>query len=141
MIAAMADRGARYFTVDEAQALLPEVDALLARARAQVARVQGLEGGAGEPQPGHRRNGHVQHDTMDQAPTREREQAATELRTIVTRLGELGVIVRDIRAGLVDFPTLRGGREVYLCWRVGEPHAIRWWHEVDAGFQGRQPLD
>ncbi|HEV8191644.1 MAG TPA: DUF2203 domain-containing protein [Ktedonobacterales bacterium] len=55
-------------------------------------------------------------------------------------IAELGVIVKDLEAGLVDFPALRGGREVYLCWRLGEDH-IGWWHEVDSGFAGRQPLE
>jgi hypothetical protein len=51
-----------------------------------------------------------------------------------------GVIVRDLDTGICDFPALREGREVYLCWRVGEER-IGWWHEIDGGFAGRQPLD
>lgn len=51
----------------------------------------------------------------------------------------LGVHVKDFRTGLVDFPHERGGRIVYLCWRPDEDE-IGWWHEVDAGFAGRQPL-
>jgi hypothetical protein len=47
--------------------------------------------------------------------------------------------VKDPATGLIDFRSLRGGREVYLCWRLGEGE-IAWWHELDAGFQGRQPL-
>ena len=50
-----------------------------------------------------------------------------------------GVLLKDVNAGLVDFPTLRGGHEVYLCWKYGEDQ-IRYWHDIDSGFAGRQPL-
>jgi hypothetical protein len=49
------------------------------------------------------------------------------------------VIVRDLERGLVDFPGLREGREIYLCWEEGEPEVAHW-HETDAGFSGRQDL-
>jgi hypothetical protein len=52
----------------------------------------------------------------------------------------MGCILKDINTGLVDFPTVRKGREVFLCWQHGEPE-IAFWHDVDAGFAGRQPLD
>ena len=55
-------------------------------------------------------------------------------------IAELGVILKDLEVGLVDFPAHRNGREVYLCWRLGEDH-IGWWHEIDSGFAGRQPLE
>ncbi len=53
---------------------------------------------------------------------------------------ETGVQVKDINAGLLDFPALRNGHEVYLCWKYGEG-PISFWHEVEAGFAGRQPID
>jgi hypothetical protein len=49
-------------------------------------------------------------------------------------------LLKDLDTGLIDFPTLRDGREVYLCWQLGEPH-IAWWHEIETGFSGRLPLD
>ena len=63
-----------------------------------------------------------------------------ELRESLVGLRELGVVLRDLERGLVDFPSLRDGREVYLCWQEGEDE-IAFWHEVDAGFAGRRPLD
>jgi hypothetical protein len=51
-----------------------------------------------------------------------------------------GVVVRDLDSGICDFRARREGREVYLCWQVGEDR-IAYWHELDAGFRGRQPLD
>jgi hypothetical protein len=67
-------------------------------------------------------------------------QLAREVDGFVGELGSLGIEVKDYAAGLVDFPSERDGRPVYLCWRLGEP-AVQFWHEVDAGFSGRLPLD
>ena len=51
-----------------------------------------------------------------------------------------GIIVRDLKTGLVDFPTLEEGREIYLCWHRGEPE-VAYWHETNIGFAGRQPIE
>lgn len=61
------------------------------------------------------------------------------LRELVHRIQDEGVILKDMGVGLLDFPSLREGREVYLCWKHGEER-IAFWHDVDAGFRGRQPL-
>ncbi len=55
-------------------------------------------------------------------------------------IGETGVVVKDVVTGLVDFPHELEGRIVYLCWKFGEDD-VAWWHEVEDGFAGRQPLD
>jgi hypothetical protein len=52
----------------------------------------------------------------------------------------LGGIIKDLNNGLVDFPALREGREVYLCWKYDE-HSVAFWHEIEAGFAGRQPWE
>lgn len=57
-----------------------------------------------------------------------------------TELHEIGVELKDHGRGLIDFPSLRGDRVVYLCWQFGDGDQILWWHETDAGFGGRQPL-
>ena len=57
----------------------------------------------------------------------------------VARIDELGIALRDIPTGLVDFPALVNGRQVWLCWRRDED-AIHFWHELDSGFGGRRPL-
>ena len=54
-------------------------------------------------------------------------------------IGGLGIEIKDFERGLCDFPHLRDGRVVYLCWQKGED-AIEWWHDIEAGFAGRQPL-
>jgi len=57
----------------------------------------------------------------------------------VDRLEQLGVLVKDLDSGLVDFPALRHGEEVLLCWQVGEDD-VAYWHGVEEGFAGRKPL-
>ena len=63
-----------------------------------------------------------------------------KLDALVHRIQDTGVLIKDINTGLLDFPALRNGREVYLCWQYGEG-VIAYWHEVDAGYAGRQPID
>ena len=63
-----------------------------------------------------------------------------KLDALVHRILETDVLIKDINIGLLDFPALRSGREVYLCWQYGEGE-IAFWHEVEAGYAGRQPID
>ena len=64
----------------------------------------------------------------------------TVLAESVGQLEALGVQIKDYERGLVDFPSMRDGRVVLLCWQLGEGESIEWWHDVEAGFAGRQPL-
>lgn len=59
---------------------------------------------------------------------------------LVHRIQGTDVLIKDINLGLLDFPALKDGREVYLCWQYGEGE-ITYWHEVEAGFAGRQPIE
>jgi hypothetical protein len=63
-----------------------------------------------------------------------------KLETLVHSVQNLDVLIKDINLGLLDFPALKDGREVYLCWQYGEGD-IAFWHEVEAGYAGRQPID
>ena len=67
-------------------------------------------------------------------------QAATRLLYLLNQVKEMGVYIKDIDKGLCDFPYMRHGRVVYLCWHLGED-AITHWHDVESGFAGREPLD
>lgn len=69
-----------------------------------------------------------------------RDSAEGELNRSIEAIHGLGVQVKDLDSGLIDFPTLYRGREVLLCFRLGEP-GIAHWHEVEAGFRGRRPID
>jgi hypothetical protein len=68
------------------------------------------------------------------------EQLADEAAAAVATLEELGVSVKDLDLGLLDFPALRDGVEVELCWRPGED-AVEHWHGVGEGYRGRKPID
>jgi hypothetical protein len=73
------------------------------------------------------------------APGRVVSEAFLELQRALGELQAMDVVLRDLDRGLVDFPALREGREVYLCWEAGEGE-IEFWHDLDAGYGGRQPL-
>ncbi len=130
----------RTFTREEAEALLPEVDRLLGEAQALAETLASTEQ---EAQAAHwkpRANGRVHAETGGKAPEADRRSVARQLRQLIERIQGIGIVLRDIRSGLIDFPSLREGRVVNLCWRRGEPLEILWWHEVEAGFGGRQAL-
>jgi len=129
----------RHFTREEANALLEEVrpiaEKLVAHRRAmavaatrQARLVQRIAGNGGDFDPQEPR-------TIEERFQREGEAVAR----CVEQLEALGVLVKDLDRGLVDFPALRGGEEVLLCWEVGEDE-IAYWHGVDEGFAGRKPL-
>ena len=59
---------------------------------------------------------------------------------LTTEVSELGIELKDYTRGLIDFPSMRSGRVVYLCWQIGDADEIEWWHETDAGFAGRQRI-
>jgi hypothetical protein len=136
---------ARAFTVSEANALIPHLENVLremGRARDAVLEHRGKLGiletlwGAEVHQRGN----------PDHPEWRDRHREAEELVRRIELLVQEGILAQGVRIpagglehGLVDFPTTWNGRWVFLCWRLGEPQ-IHHWHEVDAGFAGREPL-
>jgi hypothetical protein len=130
----------RLFTRAEAESLLPTLRPILEEL--QALRQQALQHDA-ELQQLHwkaRGNG---HDGLDDALTalqRRREEVVAGIGERVDRIRALGVQVKDLDAGLVDFPSRRRERVVLLCWKLGEP-GIGWWHDLETGFAGRQALE
>ncbi len=128
-----------HYTRAEAEALLPRLESMLRELQLLRDELADQEEQYTALRTRVLSNGHNVHGNTQ----RIKMAIATTTAQITQRIhaiAELGVIVKDLEAGLVDFPALRGGREIYLCWRLGEDH-IGWWHEVDSGFAGRQPLD
>ena len=121
----------QHYSLEEASALLPRVVELIehmrsardrlgdAQARAALADAGGTNGGG---QPG-----------------RTVSEGFLELREAMLELRAREIVLRDLDRGLVDFPAVRDGQEIYLCWEEGEEQ-IAFWHEPDAGFAGRRPL-
>lgn len=128
-----------YFTRAEAEALLPRLDPLLRELRDQRASLRRVEERLGELQARMRGNGHALQGEFGQM----RAAAAALVQGInegVRQIHQWGVVVKDLEMGLVDFPALRAGQEVYLCWRLDEP-SVAWWHPMDGGFATREPLE
>jgi hypothetical protein len=70
----------------------------------------------------------------------QRDKVAEQLARTVDEIQQTGCVIKDLEMGLVDFPSRRGGAEVYLCWKLGEAR-IGYWHGIEEGFAGRRPLD
>lgn len=126
-------RHSRHYTVEQANATLGWVTERIQRVRAAHQALRELGQGASaviralDPQLG------------GCYPSREVARPLVTLSLALTELERVDIVLRDLERGLVDFPALRGGDEVYLCWLVGEPD-VGFWHALDAGFVGRQPL-
>jgi hypothetical protein len=122
---------ARHYSLEQANAALEWVADRLERLRAARVQLSDEEARAalGEAAPG---NGGGQ-------PGRVVSEAFLELQRALGELQAMDVVLRDLDRGLVDFPALRDGREVYLCWEAGEDE-IEFWHDLDAGYGGRQRL-
>jgi hypothetical protein len=132
---------AKRFTHAEAQSLLPEVGRLLRDALDARSEYQEAEKAIQELTERVMLMGGVIVDRERALTARSRRDAAAAmLKGAIESVQETGCLIKDLDIGLVDFPTLFKGVEVYLCWKLGEP-AIEYWHGVDEGFRGRKPID
>ncbi|MDX2033884.1 MAG: DUF2203 domain-containing protein [Blastocatellia bacterium] len=121
----------KLFTLAEAKALLPEIKRLfdlIDRSRAKMRNLSDEARLASEATGGGGTVYGLQY-----------ARALSQLMISVQEILGLGVEIKDFDRGLCDFPHEREGRIVYLCWQRGEDD-IEWWHDIDAGFSGRQPL-
>ena len=125
----------KLFTINEANDLLPVIRPKLERIKAQydklavlresakAAAAAATESGGGGMEGG---SAYV--------------KSLYEIGKITTEMNDLGIQVKDYTRGLIDFPSMRENRVVLLCWQLGEDEHIEWWHELEAGFIGRQHL-
>ena len=131
----------RYFTLQQAEKLLPEVESAIRDAIHQKSVYQQAEeewqgfasrvtlmGGL-----------RVDHSEVMNIKQR-RESSSHRLKDAVEKIQDYGCVVKDLDIGLIDFPTLFHGEEVYLCWKLGES-GIEFWHGVHEGFRGRKAID
>jgi hypothetical protein len=132
---------ARYFTWEQASRLLPEVGRLLEAAVQARASYGEAETALSELKKRIETMGGVSVDRNSVLVIQESRTAAVRsLENSLQAIAELGVQVKDLDTGLVDFPTLYRGGEALLCWRLGEA-GIGFWHGVEDGFRGRQRID
>jgi hypothetical protein len=121
----------RNYTVDQANAAIPWVQERIDRLRAAREGLNDEEARAALTEAGPTNGGGE--------PGRVVSDAFVEMRSALIELQSMEVVLRDLDRGLVDFPSVRDGREVFLCWEEGEDE-IGYWHDTDAGYGGRQPL-
>jgi len=130
----------KYFSRREAEELLPMIEPQVKEARRQKQQIDALKeelskaasrimvlGGSSPPYAELARR------------KMESDQAMQQLQETINKIQESGCVVKDLDLGLVDFPSLMKGEEVYLCWKLGEEH-IGFWHGMEEGFSGRKPL-
>jgi hypothetical protein len=131
----------RYFTLAEAERLLPEVERTIREALEQYAAHQQAES---KLQDALRRVMMLGGSLVDRDAIgnmrQERDATAAQVNSAIETVHSYGCQVKDLEMGLVDFPTLYRGSEVLLCWRFGE-NGIRFWHGLEEGFRGRKPID
>ena len=131
----------RHFTLAEAERMLPEVDRALRDALFHKAEYQAAEESLNATIQGIRMAGGSRVNPGPILATRARRDASTgALRELFEKIEQMGVLIKDLDIGLIDFLTRYQGREVCLCWKLGEER-IRFWHGTDEGFAGRKPID
>jgi hypothetical protein len=138
----------QFYDLDSANARIPEMREILEQLKSQredlirlrdlvLERQEAVEAGS---------EGSSSRGQDDDAPDDElrlirlrMQGLIDQMQAAVARIDELGITLRDIESGLIDFPALATGRQIWLCWRLGEDD-IEWWHELDEGFSGRRLL-
>ena len=129
------------FTLEEAQSLLPVLESLLRRAVEGKQSAEEAEAGLADLARRVYLAGGMRVDVVKVAQQRaDIESHMQRVRESVAEIDSIGVQVKDVEAGLLDFPCRVDDQIVLLCWRIGEP-AIEHWHTIESGFQGRQPID
>jgi hypothetical protein len=131
----------RHFTLAEAERMLPEVDRALRDALFHKAEYQAADAELNATMQGIRMAGGSRVNPGPILATRARRDASTlALRKVFEKIEQMGVLIKDLETGLIDFLTLYQGHEVCLCWKLGE-EGIGFWHGMEEGFAGRKPID
>lgn len=128
------EREMKIFTVAEANALLPRVRKIVSRIQnSHKAISRHREHAKKAAQAAELGGGGIDGGVFY-------AESLAKLTLAMSDLERLGVQLKDFERGLVDFPSLRDGKVVLLCWQMGEGDELEWWHDLDAGFAGRTPL-
>jgi hypothetical protein len=131
----------RTFTLDEAQTLLPVLETLVRKAQNSGTRAAEIEVELDQLRQRIFLSGGVHVDVATTARRRaERDKSLQDTKDALAEMEAIGVQVKDLDKGLLDFPCLIDGRTVLLCWKLGEKE-IGFWHSIEDGFAGRKPLD
>lgn len=123
----------KIFTVDEANDLLPQIAPKLRELQRLYSTIDEMRSSARLAAAASNFGGGMEGGS-------DYVQALYNIGKITTDIHSEGIQLKDYSRGLIDFPTMRGGEMVLLCWQLGEPEYLQWWHETDTGFSGRSPL-
>lgn len=124
----------KLFTVEEANDLLPSIRPKLEKLRSLYKKIDVFR----EPVKAAAKAAESGGGGMENASVY--VESLYEIGKLTAEFHNIGVELKDYSRGLIDFPSLKDGRVVLLCWQLGEDEKIEWWHEIEAGFAGRQPL-
>jgi hypothetical protein len=131
----------RYFRIEQAERLLPEVRVAIEKA---IEARKHYESSEQQLQRALQRiamlGGSIADRDSIAAERTRRDESGKALNEAIEQIHSFGCLVKDLDMGLIDFPTRLHGREVLLCWKLGE-EGIGWWHGTDEGFRGRKPID
>src|SRR5260221_11424533 len=124
----------KIFSLEEANSLLPTVRSVVRKIQRAHAQIISQENEAKQAAEHAEQGGGGIADGMAYAAH------LMDMTALVGEIEALGVQLKDFSRGLIDFPSLRDGRVVLLCWQLGEGDRLEWWHDIDAGFAGRTHL-
>jgi hypothetical protein len=124
----------KVFSLHEANALIPGIRPILVKLRATYSGILRMQQQARQAAQG------AEHGGGGMVGGAVYINLLEKLAAGASKLESLGVQIKDYQRGLIDFPSWREGKIVLLCWQLGEGDEVGWWHEIDAGFAGRQPL-
>jgi hypothetical protein len=130
---------AHYFTREEAEALLPQISVVLRKIQEHRKEMQQSEEELSILRGQSMGNGHQLHERIISLQQKLARHIQI-LQALVNELNRFGCELKDPDSGLIDFLSLRDGHEIYLCWLLGEER-INYWHYLDTGFAGRQPIE
>lgn len=132
---------ARFFTLLQAEQLLPAVEQAIREAISLRSDYEEAESGLQQSVERIKMLGGTFVDRGHAQMLKDRRQSsAMLLKESIEKIHSYGCVVKDVDIGLIDFPTLYRGEEVYLCWKLGES-GIQYWHGIDEGFRGRKKID
>lgn len=125
----------KIFTVEEANALILTVRPMLEKIKSRYTRTASFRDSAKSAATAAVESGGGGMEGGTQYV-----KSLYEIGKITTEINELGIQLKDYSRGLIDFPSIKNGQVVLLCWQLGEEEKIRYWHEIEAGFAGRKPI-
>lgn len=128
-----------FYTLSEANARIPELTALILRLQEEGRKLAEIQAEQVALRIRVRSNGHSVEEKLAELKRTE-EPLEASIRQGIEQLTAWNIQIKDLERGLVDFPALRDGRSVLLCWELGEPE-VAFWHETTTGYDGRQPVD